>query len=180
MPTAKFPSPLVGSQFSKGAWRLSTGRPGSQVSIPFGRVSVFKEMRAESDANGWRNLVVSIPFGRVSVFKACRIARLARNLKPRLMFPSPLGGSQFSKAAPLAPPGGVALGNISRFHPLWAGLSFQREGAMRNYIETCIKFPSPLGGSQFSKRYGRPGTSGEEDAEFPSPLGGSQFSKSTI
>ena len=39
-------------------------------------------------------------------------------------FPSPLGGSQFSKPQP-------ALGRKPRgflgFHPLWAGLSFQRE-----------------------------------------------------
>jgi len=68
---------------------------------------------------------VSIPFGRVSVFKA-RAGPSLRPARPVGKFPSPLGGSQFSKLK------GKYIGTTE-----WE----------------CVLFPSPLGGSQFSKRW---------------------------
>ena len=72
---------------SRSKWRRS-----SSVSIPFGRVSVFKV--AFDGLSNFAEHVVSIPFGRVSVFKGCKMRDALTIL---WMFPSPLGGSQFSK-----------------------------------------------------------------------------------
>ena len=160
----EFPSPLGGSQFSKA----SRGRGRSldrslRVSIPFGRVSVFKATggpsRSSSPRTGfhplWAGLsfqsreqypqpacafllLVSIPFGRVSVFKALVIAN-AFSIGMLPTFPSPLGGSQFSK------PTILRRGSSSRssFHPLWAGLSFQRLNnvQLRGYCTVCVSIP---------------------------------------
>ena len=63
------------------------------------------------------------------------------------------------------------------FHPLWAGLSFQRYIRKAEVELKQSQFPSPLGGSQFSKPSDEPGGVWSRVHQFPSPLGGSQFSK---
>ena len=62
------------------------------------------------------------------------------------------------------------------FHPLWAGLSFQSR-VWAEFDDADIEFPSPLGGSQFSKTSRGALRSSDPGLWFPSPLGGSQFSK---
>ena len=139
----RFPSPLGGSQFSKLNTKRFFACTRRMVSIPFGRVSVFKVYSFDPPALLALRLV-SIPFGRVSVFKGsltwawlsvlCRFpsplggSQFSKSLlkfqhPPMPMFPSPLGGSQFSKPQP---PRGLHPGAFYfSFHPLWAGLSFQ-------------------------------------------------------
>ena len=194
-----FPSPLSGSRFSK---RRASG-PGSRVargrvSIPFKRVSVFKEEEGtEADlqrgpvqvsipfkrvsvfkVRRWRprrswppSGGVSIPFKRVSVFKGC-LERLRRPVVPGRRFPSPLSGSRFSKwAAPAGRP--RVQGRVSipfKRVSVFKALYMDMSDAEERYVSIPFKRVSVFKGS--ASIIHRP-----IRCWFPSPLSGSRFSK---
>ena len=141
------------------------------VSIPFGRVSVFKEKLARGTERWldflksfhplWAGLsfqrrynisivpeeYVSIPFGRVSVFKVSQKRTVMSQIDSQGFHPL-WAGLSFQRHGVTR----FSSGRLARFHPLWAGLSFQSYKEDPSNPLTWREFPSPLGGSQFSKK----------------------------
>ena len=140
----------------------------SYVSIPFGRVSVFKgmlvllEVKLSSGIMSFHPLWAGLSFQSQGGIPHARPGMAG----PGLTFPSPLGGSQFSKQPDdvllllhPVPVVSIPFGRVSvfkviggqmvdlilqGFHPLWAGLSFQSEivGVLRERLgRTYVSIP---------------------------------------
>ena len=141
----KFPSPLGGSQFSKYDPRLGIVRV-------YGFPSPLGGSQFSKDTLRWRSY-----------------------LQKLFEFPSPLGGSQFSKVQNAGAAAHPAT--ISCFHPLWAGLSFQRLARVQIDRMASVASFHPLWAGLSFQRIAHAYCPFYDGLLFPSPLGGSQFSK---